>query len=54
MSKGGSFCTANGLPPSDIILTRLKADALATTDWKLAAVARAFAEAISPADILRP
>lgn len=37
-----------------IALTQLQADALATSDRKLATAARAFAETVSPADILRP
>ena len=37
-----------------IALTQLQADALATTDRKLAAAARAFVKTASPADILRP
>ena len=36
-----------------IALTRLQADALATADTELAAVARAFVDTVSPADILR-
>jgi predicted nucleic acid-binding protein len=37
-----------------IALTQLQADALVTLDDKLAAAARAFVKAASPADILRP
>lgn len=37
-----------------IALTQLQAHALATADKKLAAVARAFVETVSPTDILRP
>ncbi|WP_157625793.1 pyruvate ferredoxin oxidoreductase [Mycobacterium sp. 155] len=37
-----------------IALTQLQADARATADSKLAAVARAFVKTVSPADILRP
>src|SRR5882757_1085876 len=37
-----------------IVLTQLQADALVTSDDKLAAAARAFVKTASPADILRP
>jgi predicted nucleic acid-binding protein len=37
-----------------IVLTQLQADALVTSDDKLAAAARAFVRTASPADILRP
>ena len=37
-----------------IAQTQLQADALATADRKLAVAAGAFAETVSPADILRP
>ena len=37
-----------------IALTQLQADALATADPQLAAAARTFVPAVTPADILRP